>query len=265
MEFILKTDLSVLPQTVEFNCEELKNQLAPKLAFYKNLVVTENGIKDAKMDKANLNKLKDAIETKRKEVKKQLLLPYDTFEKQCKEIVAMIDEPVKIIDKQIKAFDEIRKNQKYSELQAYFDSLDKPDFVKMEFVLNPKWGNVTAEIDTLKAEMSKAVADIIVDYSQINAMYGNLPIITAIRQKFAEKCDKSQTLVYASMLEHQYKEEQKKALEHVQPTPEPVSTVQFQSNEPLISGTFKVTCTKSQLISLRDFMKSNNIHFELVK
>lgn len=33
----------------------------------------------------------------------------------------------------------------------------------------------------------------------------------------------------------------------------------------MISGTFKVTCTKSQLIALRDFMKENGISFEVVK
>ena len=39
----------------------------------------------------------------------------------------------------------------------------------------------------------------------------------------------------------------------------------IREGEPLISGTFKVTCTKSQLISLRDFMKLNKINFEIVK
>ena len=35
--------------------------------------------------------------------------------------------------------------------------------------------------------------------------------------------------------------------------------------EKIISGTFQVSCTKSQLISLRDFMKNNGITFKIVK
>lgn len=35
--------------------------------------------------------------------------------------------------------------------------------------------------------------------------------------------------------------------------------------EPEITGAFRVTCTKDQLIMLRDFMKSQGIKFEVVK
>ena len=69
MEFKMLTDLSVLPQKIEFNFEELKADLIPKLDYYKNLVVSEDGIKEAKADKANLNKLAKAIDDKRKEVR----------------------------------------------------------------------------------------------------------------------------------------------------------------------------------------------------
>ena len=45
MEFKLITDLSVLPKQVEFNADELKAELVPKLSYYKSLVVTEDAIR----------------------------------------------------------------------------------------------------------------------------------------------------------------------------------------------------------------------------
>ncbi len=51
------------------NYEELKSELSEQLQKYKNIVVTEDSIKEFKADKANLNRLKTALEDKRKEVK----------------------------------------------------------------------------------------------------------------------------------------------------------------------------------------------------
>ena len=47
--------LEALPKTIDFNFEELKTQLANSLELYTGLVVTEDGIKSAKEDRAKLN------------------------------------------------------------------------------------------------------------------------------------------------------------------------------------------------------------------
>ena len=71
MQFVMNTDLSTaLPKVIDFNYEELKAALDANLKRYNGIIVTEDGIKDAKEDKAKLNALKKAIEDKRKEVKK---------------------------------------------------------------------------------------------------------------------------------------------------------------------------------------------------
>lgn len=268
MDFIVKTDLSVLPASIEFNAEELKEELAPKLKYYNSLVITEDGIKDAKSDKSKLNKLKAAIEDKRKEIKKQCLAPYEAFEKQCKEIVAMIDEPINVIDSQIKAFDEIRKNQKYVELQEYFEYIGHPDFVQLDSILNPKWGNSTVKIETLKDEIYSRVKEINSDCAEIFELYGNSPNFTAITEKFQSTLDKGQTFIYAAALERQLKNSEKPPeIPQEEPPeivpPEPARQEAVQIEEKLLTGTFTVTCTKSQLIALRDFMKANNINFKL--
>ena len=63
MEFVMGNSLETLPKTIDFNFEELKGQLAESLALYTGLVVTEDGIKGAKEDRAKLNKLREDMGT----------------------------------------------------------------------------------------------------------------------------------------------------------------------------------------------------------
>ena len=93
MEFVMGNSLETLPKTIDFNFEELKGQLAESLALYTGLVVTEDGIKGAKEDRAKLNKLREALENKRKEVKRECMAPYTDFEAKVKELVGLIDQP----------------------------------------------------------------------------------------------------------------------------------------------------------------------------
>lgn len=106
MEFVMGNSLETLPKTIDFNFEELKGQLAESLALYTGLVVTEDGIKGAKEDRAKLNKLREALENKRKEVKRECMTPYTDFEAKVKELVGLIDQPIAAIDAQLKEYEE---------------------------------------------------------------------------------------------------------------------------------------------------------------
>jgi hypothetical protein len=292
MELVLKSVDINLPQEIE-NLEALKAELAPKLDYYNNLVVTEDSIKAAKTDKANLNKLRTAIEDQRKSIKKQYLEPYNLLEAQCKEVVALIDAPIKAIDSQIKAFDEIEKQEKYAALSEAFTALNVPEWIKIEDILNPKWGNKTEKIDSLKAEMADNLKKLTDDFDKLAEMYGEREYYLPIVNRFKTTKDFSQTAVYAVQLESEYKKEQErkakeeelrqqmlKAAESVQnapeqpeveqsviipPEPQTAVNVESEQPEPILKGRFEVECTKSQLIALRDFMKAQGIKFEIVK
>ena len=292
MELILKSVEINLPQEIE-NLETLKAELAPKLDYYNNLVVTEDSIKAAKTDKDNLNKLRTAIEDQRKSIKKQYLEPYNLLEAQCKEVVALIDAPIKAIDSQIKAFDEIEKQEKYTALSEAFTALNAPEWVKIEDILNPKWGNKTEKLDSLKGEMADNLKKLTDDFDKLAEMYGDREYYLPIVNRFKTTKDFSQTAVYAVQLESEYKKEQErkareeelrqqmlKAAESVQnapeqpepeqsviipPTEQTAVSVESEQCEPILKGKIEVECTKTQLIALRDFMKSQGIKFEIVK
>ena len=55
---------------IDWNYEELKTEIQGKANDYMNLVYTADQVKDAKKDRANLNKFVEALESKRKEIKK---------------------------------------------------------------------------------------------------------------------------------------------------------------------------------------------------
>lgn len=283
MELILKSGTVTIPQAIE-NIQLLKQELADRLDYYKSLIVTEDGIKDAKADKAALNKLKAAIDEQRKEAKRQVMALYSPLEKECKELLSMIDEPIAAIDGQLKAFDEKKKAEKFAALVEFFEQINMLDFVKLEHVLNPKWANVTVKLDALKSEISGAIQTIVDDYAEIKKLYADSPMLTAIVQRFETTLDKSAALAYAAEIER--KEQARKAAEEAQkkawessepPEPEPIPvqksfTAQtdtvvktVEQPEPVGTVTFSVTGTKSQIIALRDFMKQNNIVFTVVR
>lgn len=273
MDFKLQTDLNTLPSVIEFNYSELKAEMTERLKYYNNLVVSENSIKSAKADKANLNKLIAAIESERKEVKRRCLEPYNDFEAKCKELVMLVKAPVVAIDNQIKEFENIKKQEKYDELKFYFDNyiVDMADIIKFDKILNPKWGNATLKIDTLKAEIEDNIDRIKQELETLNTEYADKPYKAAVITEYCKAYSTSQALVYAAQLQRE-EEMQRKVLEQTKTQPvqqEVVQTVSAaqsqQPKEQLGTCAFRVIGTYNQIINLRKFMVDNGIKFETIK
>ena len=286
MELVLKSAEINLPQSIA-NLEALKAELIPKLEKYNNLVVTADSIKEAKADRAALNKLKTAIDEQRKEIKRQYLEPYNVLETQCKEVLTLIDAPINAIDKQIKVFEEKDDNEKYNQLTEAFEKLSPPDWIKLADVLNPKWKNKTLKTDALISELTAKVKELVDGLEKITEMYKSEPYLLSITEFFKQHKDFSKTAVYAAQMNTAYKKEQaaKAAAEAaaqnaLQNAPQDAPTVsnesilpeeqtqqetQPQQPQPIYKGKFEVEATKEQLQALGNFMKANNIKFKTIK
>lgn len=280
MELMIRPAEVTIPQAID-NFEELKAELQPKLQQYASLVVSEEGISAAKKDKAELNKLRTAVEDQRKAVKKQCLELQTTFETQCKELVGMIDEPIAAIDGQIRSFEEKKKQDKHDELAAYFADVNELPFVRLEDVLDPKWANVTAKLDKLKEGIAQKVGQLSRDFAEIKELYSDSALLTAILDRFAETKSKADALSYAAVLEKRdqlrlEEEAQKSELERIRQEKEaarkaetivekgyipPADTVTKTTVQPnqLLGGCFAIKCTRQQLSALRQFMKEEGI------
>lgn len=138
-------------KAIEWNYDELKAELSQKLEQYKGLVYTEDQIKEAKADRAKLNALATAIDDKRKQIKKQCLQPYEQFEAQIKDLLAVIKEPVALIDSQIKGYEEEKKSKKLEEVKALFEKLkdaagEELEFLSFEQIFEDKFLNASLSL-----------------------------------------------------------------------------------------------------------------------
>lgn len=269
MELLVTNKNFELPAEIS-NFEELKQALLPKLAFYKSLVVTEDSIREAKSDRADLNKLKKSIDEERKKIKTRYLSPYQEIENKFKELTTLIDEPIKAIDEQLRAFDEQALQVKRNILEEHFWTENPPDFVKLEDVLPAKWRNKTEKIDSIKAEISANLSAIKSDFDYLESMYSKSPLWTAVFRKFTETRDKASALAYAVELERSEKLLKAPVSDSVSGNvispPEQETAVKNDSERSqMLSGTFRVTCTAEQLKNLRDFMLQHDIKFEVIR
>lgn len=160
-----------LPERISFNFEELKQELTSKVAHYETLVYTDDQIKEAKADKANLNKLKKALNDERIRREKEYMIPFNAFKAQVNEIIDIIDKPVEVIDKQVKAYEEKQKQEKLDEIVAFYNGTEHPEWLHFSQVLNEKWLNASVSMKSIQESITSGLEKINTDLATLS----NLP------------------------------------------------------------------------------------------
>lgn len=150
------------PGAISCNYEELKANLVASVEHYKTLVYTEEQIKAAKEDRAKLNKLKQQLKDRLKEVETEFLAPFETFRAQVTDLIKIIDEPVAVIDVQIKEVETKEKNEKRDKINELFAELKKqaPPWLKLDSIYNPRWENKTFSIKNVESEIADKITEI---------------------------------------------------------------------------------------------------------
>lgn len=145
-------------QKIEWNHEELKQELAAQTARYNAMVYTEDQIKEAKSDRVNLNKLYKAIDTARKEMKKRCLAPYEEFEWQCKELLLIVSEPISLIDNQLEEYEEKRKTEKMEKVREIWAAIEgKPEELQFERFFEDRMLNAGTSLASIKTDLTHSV------------------------------------------------------------------------------------------------------------
>lgn len=278
LELILQSAELNLPQTIK-NLEQLKAELTPRLEKYNNLVVTEDSIKAAKADKSDLNRLKKTIDEQRKQIKKAYLEPYQILENQCKEVIALIDAPIQVIDKQLKVFDDIEKNDKFAKIKATYLSCTPPAWLTLEKILPEKWTNKTEKIDKIETEIKAKIITIKAEFAEIQSNFREKPYLIAVLNYYQNSLSKGDTYAYAAQLEKQYQANKPSEtalnapVSHanensiVAPAMSENGTEGQKNSNPerIVTGSFKVSGTATQIRLLGNFMRANGIKFEVIK
>lgn len=160
-----------LPEQILFNYEELKQELTEKVSHYETLVYTDSQIKEAKADKANLNKLKKALNDERIRREKEYMQPFNDFKAKINEIISIIDKPVAVIDKQVKEYEEKQKAEKKQKIYDFWREQTTLSHVQFEQIFNEKWLNASASMKSIQEEIVARLEQIENDLATLS----NLP------------------------------------------------------------------------------------------
>lgn len=141
--------------TVSCNFEEVEGYIKERLKEYDGAIFTEESKGYAKKELAKLRAEKKELNDNLREAKKKYMAPWDAFEPKAKDLINLFDEPITLIDGQIKAFEEGRIAQKKALIEAIYTELvgDLADIIPLERIYNPKWENATTKEKAIREEV----------------------------------------------------------------------------------------------------------------
>ena len=201
------TQAQPLPE-ISWNYAELKQQLEAGLANYKGLAYSDDQIGEAKKDRAKLNKLADAIDGKRKEMKALYLRPYEAFEAQAKELVGMVKATVREIDDQVKAYEAARKEEKLRAIQEQYRAMigDLAELAPYERLHNPRWLNATAGMGAICQELGNKIDRITAGLTAIDGLQLPPELAGPVKAIFLRDFDLAAALAEKDRLQRQQEE-----------------------------------------------------------
>ena len=284
----LKINSYQLPEAISFNFEELKNELQVKTDQYTKLVYTDDNIKTAKEDRADLNRLKKALNDERLRLQREYMKPFEGFKKQVDEIIGIIDRPVLAIDRQIKEYEAIKQDEKKHKIEELFGSLFFPEFVKLdEKIFNPKWLNASVSLKQIEDSLQETKAEIIRNcqtlatlpsYSHEAVIYYQRTLdVTGALAKVREltEIEEAKKKMLANMAEYnkaanEYQEKVEQAAEQEKPAlievaPVEIPVTEDAPEEEKMWVAFEAYLNKTQAATLKTFFKANGIAYRPVK
>ena len=259
---------------VKWNYEELKGQLVAALESYKGRIYTEETISEAKKDRANLNKLAAAIDTRRKEMKARYLAPYQEFEAQAMELTGLVKQQAAEIDAQVKAFDEARKAEKLEHIRTMYAAVmgDLAALVPYERLHNPRWLNVTFSISSIEEEIVEKAEDIRAALASIDGLGLADDMAARVKRIYLERLDLAAALAEKDRIERECQAlaayeattkgkpekpaEQQTVAQPPEPAEKPTTAVPA-----MYTVDFRVWATAEQLAALKTFLIDNGVKY----
>lgn len=274
-------------QKIEWNFEELKEEITAASEEYAASVYTDDTVRNAKADRAKLNKFVDAMETKRKELKKKVLDPYNQFESEEKQLVAIVQRAINNIDSQVKDYERRRREEKTAKVREFYEDNigDLANYLPFERVFRPEYANQSVTMKSIKESILET----------IQKVAEGLAILNEVESKFAgdmkEEFLRSYDIGAAMALRNRLEAEEQRRAEYMaeqerrkaereaarkaetsrvmqagqkDQTPAQSQQAPVQQEEPVHVIDFRVHATAAQLASLKVFLKENGIRFEPV-
>ena len=263
MEFKLISPQTFV-QAIEFNYDDLQKWITDQVEKYQGIVYTDETIKKAKEDRAELNKFRERVDAARKDVKKRYLEPYNLFEGKVKNLLTLIEEPAAAIDRQVKAYEEQQKTDKKEQIAEYFTATagDLLKLITLDKIFNQKWLNATVNIKSIQTEIDQILAKVKFDLQTIKELKSEWEL--TLIDTYLNTLDISAALREKTRLEERKKELDKPSysLEDIKKEIEQPVIASEQPAEPKIyERKFWVRGTADELRALGNYMKEHGIEY----
>ena len=175
----LQVKVQQTPGTVTWNYEDLKKAITNALEVYKTTEYDDSNIGQAKKDRAMLNNLSKSVNARKIEIKKKCLEPYELIETQAKELMAIIQEPIAVIDERLTEYENARRKKARAVILEYmqkaFEGIEQQIADKAKNALyDDRWENATAK----KSEWQTAID------ARADAIRSDLQVLAGIEEKF---------------------------------------------------------------------------------
>ncbi|WP_028124757.1 DUF1351 domain-containing protein [Eremococcus coleocola] len=179
------TSIQVKQGSVQFlNAERILASAERLNEELRNVVVTDDTIKSNKKLVAEVRKQADFLDSHRKRVKKELLVPYLDFEETVKEIVETVKEGESIVRSQVRAFEEQERENKKVALQdvikkrlRHYPKIEKYEVDTNNFI-KPQMLNKSTSLDKAEKELVETLKDVEKDLGVLEVMdYGSEMIV----------------------------------------------------------------------------------------
>ena len=159
--------------------EEYKEKAYAVAEHIFHMDVTEENIKEAKATLAKSRKLTDRLDRARIDMKKDILRNYTAFERQVKEIIAIIDDADREVRSKVKDLEEAERRKKKEELyELWLKRVPAYDYDLLEAVLPnafdrwllPKHLNKSTTMKAIEADMTAWIQKTIAEITTLKDM-----------------------------------------------------------------------------------------------
>lgn len=218
----------------------------------RQVVVTEDTIKDAKKVLARTNNAVKELNAKRIDIKKQMMAPYEVFAEKVKAIEAVIDEANAVVKSKVQELEDAERDKKESELYDIWQdmtvSLSYKEYIHFNDFLTPQHLNKTVSIKAVTEEMAEYLAKIQKDADYMATL--DDPGYLAEYFKTLDLTDALQTVAERKRVEAQLKEDAAKSDEIT------------MTDEPIQEPTAYFTITgRERILLVEQLLQNNNIEY----
>lgn len=274
-EMIVVKQLPIIEQQLKVVSAEIDEKVKNAVA----LVCTEENVKTIKEIRANLNKESKEFEDKRKQVKSEIMKPYEEFEKIYKECIS---DKYKTADIELKnkidsVENELKENKKAEVVNYFNEYLNSKniDFISFEHAnINI---TLSASMKSLKEQAKNFIDKILDDLNLIDTQEHKAEILVEYKQSLnVSNAITTVTNRFKAIEEEKAKQEREKKLQdyivktaresdRYVPTIEEVPQMSLDApvvEEEKITLKFTVKATRTQLKVLKEFLESGGYDYE---